>query len=81
MDIPIAQIISEYLKYLDLFQELNLSVAGDFGNGHNGDSNQSSDAAFVSFHEFILPMSTQKKLTITFLATLELIRLEQVQVA
>jgi segregation and condensation protein A len=29
-DIPIAQITSEYLKYLDLFKELNLSVAGEF---------------------------------------------------
>jgi len=29
-DIPIAQITSEYLKYLDFFKELNLGVAGEF---------------------------------------------------
>lgn len=29
-DIPIAQITSEYLGYLDLMQELNLNVAGEF---------------------------------------------------
>lgn len=30
VDIPIAQITSEYLNYLDLFEELNLTVAGEF---------------------------------------------------
>lgn len=29
-DIPIAQITSEYLSYIDLMQELNLNVAGEF---------------------------------------------------
>src|ERR1044071_6827579 len=29
-DIPIAQITSEYLNYLDFFKELNLNVAGEF---------------------------------------------------
>lgn len=29
-DIPIAQITSEYLNYLDIFKELNLNVAGEF---------------------------------------------------
>ncbi len=30
VDIPIAQITTEYLSYLDLMQELNLSLAGEF---------------------------------------------------
>src|SRR4051812_7793965 len=29
-DIPIADITSEYLRYVDLMTELNLTVAGDF---------------------------------------------------
>src|SRR5512136_3497853 len=30
LDIPIAAITDEYLRYLDLMQELNLDVAGEF---------------------------------------------------
>jgi segregation and condensation protein A len=29
-DIPISDITSEYLKYIDLFKEMNLTLAGDF---------------------------------------------------
>src|SRR3954469_24521647 len=29
-DIPISDITSEYLKYIELFKEMNLTMAGDF---------------------------------------------------
>src|SRR5262245_34251220 len=29
-DIPISEITTEYLNYLDIFKELNLTVAGEF---------------------------------------------------